>query len=171
MSERAQQVAPGNETEINIKRDKVMKKRTILRSIVAAVLLGGSTVILTAQESATPACPFGHERGYGRSLTPEQRAAHCAVAQQFISELRQKQADGTLTAEEQAWLQRAEQRGGMALTGKPRGGGAGKGQGLGQGKGEGKGQGKRQGLRDGTGPHHVDGVCPNGNVQRRGRGR
>jgi hypothetical protein len=144
-----------------------MKKRTIIRSMVAAALLSGSAAILTAQESNTPACPFGHERGYGRSLTPEQRAAHCAVAQQFMSELRQKQADGTLTAEEQTWLLRAEQRGGMALTGTPRGGGAGKGQGFGPGKG----QGKRQGLRDGTGPHRVDGVCPNGNVQRRGRGR
>jgi hypothetical protein len=144
-----------------------MKKKTIIRSIVAAALLCGSAAMLTAQESGTPACPFGHERGYGRSLTHEQRAAHRAVAQQFMSELRQKQPDGTLTAEEQTWLQRAEQRGGMALTGTPRGGGAGKGQGFGLGKG----QGKRQGLRDGTGPHRVDGVCPNGNVQRRWRGR
>jgi hypothetical protein len=148
-----------------------MKNKIIIRSIVAAVLLSGSAAILTAQENNTPACPFGHEPGYGRSLTPEQRAAHRAVAQQLISELRQKQADGTLTAEEQAWLERIERRGGMALTGTPRGGGAGKAQGLRQGQGQGKGQGKGQGLRDGTGPHHVDGACPNGNVQRRGRGR
>jgi hypothetical protein len=148
-----------------------MKSANMIRSIVAAVLLSGSAAILTAQENNAPACPFGHEPGYGRSLTPEQRAVHRAVAQQLMSELRQKQADGTLTAGEQAWLEQVERRGGMALTGTPRGGGAGKGQGLRQGQGQGKGQGKRQGLRDGTGPHHVDGVCPNGNVQRRERRR
>ncbi len=149
---------------------------TILKGIVIAALLSGSTAMLTAQENKTPACPFGHEPGYGRSLTPEQKAAHRVVAQQFMSELRQKQADGTLTAEEQAWLRRAEQRGGMALNGTPRGGGAGKGQGLRQGQGQGKGQGKRQGPRDGTGPRCPDGGCANGgcangNGPRHGAGR
>jgi hypothetical protein len=88
-----------------------------------------------------------------------------------MSELRQKQADGTLTAREQASLERIERRGGMAPAGTPRGGGSGNGQGLRQGQGQGRGQGKRQGFRDATGPHHVDGVCPNGNLQRRERGR
>ncbi len=148
-----------------------MKHTNIIKSIVAAALLSGSTAILTAQESPTPACPFGHQPGYGRSLTPEQKEAHRAVAQQFISELRQKQADGTLTTEEQAWLRRVEQRGGMALTGTPRSGGAGKGHGLRQGQGQGKGQGKRQGPRDGTGPRCPDGGCPNGIGPRHGGGR
>jgi hypothetical protein len=149
----------------------IMKMTTILKVIVIAALLSGSSAILTAQDNNTPACPFGHEPGYGRSLTPEQKAAHRAVAQQFMSELRQKQADGTLTAEERAWLQHAEQRGGMALTGTPRGGGAGKGQGLRQGQGQGKGPGKRHGLRDGTGPRCPNGGCPNGNGPRNGAGR
>jgi hypothetical protein len=112
--------------------------------------------------------------GRAQQVAPENETKdkiNRVVAQQFISELRQKQADGTLTAEEQAWLERIERRGGMALTGTPRGGGAGKGHGLRQGQGQGKGRGKRQGLRDGTGPHHVDGVCPNGNGPRHGAGR
>jgi hypothetical protein len=176
MSVRAQQVAPENETQIKINRVEPMKNKTIIRSIVAAVLLSGSAAIVTAQ-AAAPSCPFGHEPGYGRMLTPEQREAHRVVAQQLMAELRQKQADGSLTAQEQEWLARAEQRGGMCLTGTPRGPGHGKGQGLGQGKGQGNGkgrcqgagQGKRQGLRDGTGPRSTDGTCPNGNAPRRGR--
>jgi hypothetical protein len=154
-----------------------MKTTTILKSIVVAALLSGSATIATAQESAAPSCPFGHEPGYGRSLTPEQREAHRVIAQQLIAELREKEAAGMLTAQEQAWLARVEQRGGMCLTGTPRGPGHGKGQGLGQGQGQGKGkgrcqgagQGKRQGLRDGTGPRSVDGTCPNGSAPRRGR--
>jgi hypothetical protein len=163
---RAQQVALDNEMKFNLNREKAMKKKTIIRSIVAAVLISSSAAFLTAR-AAAPECPFGHEPGYGRSLTPEQKEAHRALAQQVMSELRQKQADGTLTDQEKAWLQRAEKRGGTCLTGTPRGGGAGKGQGLNNGRG----QGKRQGLRDGTGPHAVDGICPNGKTSRRGARR
>jgi len=142
-----------------------MKMTHLTRSIVAAVLLSGSATVLLAQNAANPACPFGHEPGYGRSLTPEQRAAHHAVVQQYLTELRQKQANGTLSAEEQAWLKQAEERGGRCITGTPRGPGAGKGlragQGAGKGPGPGQGAGQRhrRGLRDGTGPRHGDGTC------------
>lgn len=138
-----------------------MKTTTIVKAILAAVLLNGSATMLNAQTS-TPVCPFGHEPGYGQSLSPEQRAEHRAVMQQYIAELRQKQADGTLTAEEQTWLQQAEQRGGPCVTGAPRGAGAGKG----KCAGNGAGQGKRRGLRDGTGPRNASGACPLGRSPR-----
>jgi hypothetical protein len=122
---------------------------------VAAVLLSGAATILTAQ-TATATCPLGHQPGYGRTLTAEQKAAQCTEVQKLVAELRQKQAQGTLTTEEQAWLKQVEQRGGRCLTGTPRGPGGGKGQGAGLGAG----QGRRQGLRDGTGPRSANGTCP-----------
>lgn len=132
-----------------------MKTSTILKSILAAILLSGSATLLMGQ--TTPAaCPLGHPPGYGRTLTAEQKSAQCASVQKLVAELRQKQANGTLTAEEQAWLKQVEQRGGRCLTGTPRGPGGGKGQGAGLGAG----QGKRQGLRNGTGPRGVNGTCP-----------
>ena len=145
-----------------------MKITHIMKAIVAALLLSGSATVLLAQDAASSPCPFGHEPGYGRSLTPEQRAAHQAVVQQYLAALRQKQANGTMTAEEQAWLQQAQERGGRCITGTPRGPGAGKGlragQGAGKGPGPGQGAGQRhrRGLRDGTGPRQGDGTCPLG---------
>ncbi len=111
----------------------------IIKSIIVASLLGGSSLLATAQtQTATPVCPMGNEPGYCRTLTPGQR-------------------------------------GGMCLTGNPRGGrgagpgygngqGQGKGYCRGQGQGMGRGQGMRMGLRDGTGPRNADGACPNGNT-------
>jgi hypothetical protein len=54
---------------------------------VAEMLLSGSATVLLAQNAATPTCPFGHEPGYGRSLTPEQRAEHRAGVQLLVTEL------------------------------------------------------------------------------------
>ena len=142
-----------------------MKMNHLAKSLLTAVLLASPVSALRAQDAATSPCPFGHEPGYGRKLTPEQRAEHRAAMQQYLSELRQRQADGTLTAEEQAWLQQAEERGGRCITGAPRGPGAGKGVRAGQraGKGpragQGAGMGHRRGLRDGTGPRSADGTC------------
>ena len=140
-----------------------MKITNIAKSIVAAALLSGSVTILMAQ-TATTACPLGHQPGYGRSLNAAHKAEHRAAVHQVVAELRQKQAAGTLTAEEQAWLQQAEQRGGQCLTGTPRGPGGGKGPGVGNGAC----QRKRQGLRDGTGPRNADGTCPNDSAPQRG---
>ena len=75
--------------------------------------------------------------------------------QQSMIELRQKQANGTLTAERQAWLEQAGQRGGRCIAGTPRGPGAGTGVRAAQGVGKGH----RRGLRDGTGPRNGDGTC------------
>jgi hypothetical protein len=154
-----------------------MKTTTILKSIVAAALLSGSAAITErprkvlrphARSAMNPVTAGRSRPSNGRRIA--------SVAQQLIAELREKQAAGMLTAEEQAWLARAEQRGGMCLTGTPAAvPDTAKAQGLGQGKGQGNGkgrcQGKRQGLRDGTGPRSVDGACPNGTQPRRGRGR
>jgi hypothetical protein len=141
-----------------------MKTMTIIKSILAAVLLSSSMAILMAQ-AATPACPLGHEPGYGRTLTPAQKAEQCAAVQQLVAELRQKQAQGTLTAEEQAWLKQVEQRCGQCVNGKGWGSGAAKGQGACGGKGQGKGQ----GLCDGTGPRGGSGNCPLGNTPQGGK--
>jgi hypothetical protein len=139
-----------------------MKTTTIIKSVIAAVILCGSATILMSQ-SGTPACPLGHEPGYGRTLNAEQKAAQCTAVQQLVAELRQKQTSGTITTEEKAWLQKVEQRGGPCVTGTPRAAGTGKG----QGTCVGAGQCKRQGLRDGTGPRSADGTCPLGNTPQR----
>jgi hypothetical protein len=167
LSGTAQQVASDRETETTMEKANIMK--TLARLLAAFALLTATSTGLLAQ-TATPVCPLGNQPGYGRSLTPEQRAEHRAAMQAHVAEMRQKQADGSITAEEEAWLQQAEQRGGPCIMGTPRGPGGGKGLGAGKGKGNGQGQGKRAGLRDGTGPRCADGVCPNGNPPpRRGR--
>lgn len=143
-----------------------MKITTITKSMLAAVLLMGSATILMAQtataQTAKPTCPLGYEPGYGRSLSAEQRAQHRAAVQQLVAELRQKRTNGTITTEEQTWLQQVEQRGGMCINGTPRGCGAGRGPGAGNcaRTRQGQGQGQGRGLRDGTGPRSLDGTCP-----------
>jgi hypothetical protein len=121
--------------QTNIKND--MKTKLMLKAVTAAAMLGGATVGLLAQD-ATPACPFGYPPGTGQTLTPEQRADHIAVLQAKVQELRAKREAGTLTQEEQTWLEQVEQRGGYFRTGVPRGG-----------RGE---RASRQGLREGAEP-------------------
>ena len=137
---------------------------TITKSLLAALLLMSSATLLVAQTttpapSATTPCPLGYQPGYGRSLTPDQRVQHRAAVQKWVADLRQKQTNGTITAQEQAWLRQAEQRGGMCINGVPRGFGAGRGPGAGNCFGAGQGRGR--GLRNGTGPRSLDGTCPN----------
>lgn len=138
-----------------------MKTTHFLPTLVALLVLGGSSAVVMAQNRGE--CPFGHEPGYGRTLTPEAREEHRQAMQQLREELLAKRAAGTITAEEEAWLTRTERRGGPGLGNGPRGPGGGKG----PGPGMGKGQQKRQGLRDGTGPRSEDGTCPLGNPPRR----
>lgn len=158
-----------------------MNTNILHTSILAIALLAGSAASALAQsEAPVRDCPFGHPPGYGRDLTPEQRAEHRAAIQQTMATLRQKQTDGTLTAEEAAWLKNVEERGGPCVSGAPRGRGPGKGPGAGNGRrfrhgpgdgsgpgngqdagpGPGRGNGGRHGLRDGTGPRATDGTCP-----------
>ncbi len=142
-----------------------MKKTIILKSIIAAMLLVSSATVLLAQTTTAPTCPLGHEPGYGRSLTPEQRTAQRAVVQQLVNELRGKRAAGAITAEELAFLDQIEKRGGMCINGVPRGPGAGR------GPANGSGLGQRRGLRDGTGPRCANGTCAQGNTLAKGGGQ
>ena len=153
--------------------------KIITKSIVAAVLLSGGAMGLLAQSNPAPDCPLGHPRGYGRTLTPEQRATQQAAVQELVAELRVKREAGVITQEELIWLQQVERRGGQCLTGTPRGPGAGRGQGYGKGRGGRRGpgaghrahQGQRRGLRDGTGPRSQTGECPLGTTPQRRGGR
>jgi hypothetical protein len=140
-----------------------MKTSTIAKTLLAAVLLSGTGTVLLAQTPA-PACPLGQAPGYGRTLDATQRAEHRAAMETYVAGLRQKEAQGTLTADEQAWLQQAAQQGSPCVTGASRGPGAGKGCGVGQGNG----QRQRRGLCDGTGPRNAGGTCPNGQAGQRG---
>jgi hypothetical protein len=119
-----------------------MKATTLVTSIMAAMLLSGSATVLLAQTAATPTCPFGHEPGYGRTLTPEQRAVQRAAMQQLVTELRAKRDAGTATAEELAWLEQVEQRVGKCIGGPN--------QGRGQGPRDGTGNQYRQGRKAGS---------------------
>jgi hypothetical protein len=131
-----------NRAEAETKQTKIgndMKTKLMLKAVAAAAMLGGATVGLMAQDqNTTPACPFGYPPGTGQTLTPEQRADHIAVLQAKVQELRAKREAGTLTQEEQTWLDQVEQRGGYFRTGIPRGG-----------RGE---RASRQGLREGAEP-------------------
>lgn len=82
-----------------------------------AVLLGlaAFTADLSAQTNALPSL----ERGQGRGLTLEQRMQRRQLIQTTVTDLRAKEAAGTLTSEEQVWLSQAEQRGGFCITGTP----------------------------------------------------
>jgi len=128
-------------------------------------------------------CPLG-------TMTPEQQAECRQQRQTTLIQLRQKQAAGTLTETETAWLSRLEQTGGCCANGTPQGGhgtgpcdgtgpraqmgtcpmagnaatasasAAGQTVGKGQGRLSGRGQGIGMGLRNGIGPRSADGTCP-----------
>ncbi len=130
-------------------------------SLLTVLVLSLATLTVTSQatESPTPTvppCGLGQGAGGGgpgRNLTPEQRAERQKVMQAYVAGLREKKANNTLTADEAAWLQRAEERGGLCINGVPRGprGGFGA-QGLnGQGQGRGRG-GMGRGWCGGAGP-------------------
>lgn len=143
-----------------------MKPSILARSLALAGLLL-TTTALNAQGTA-PACPFGFQPGYGRTLGPEQRAAHQATLADYAAELRQKEAQGTLTEPERAWLDRQDRRGGACGVGAGAGCGlgkgprAGKGPGAGPGNGQGMGQRNRRGQRNGAGGCGNGGGCLNG---------
>ncbi len=124
-----------------------MKTITALLSGLILSVAALTTVSQAAdnQTPTAPPCGFGQGAGGGgpgRNLTPEQRAERQKVMQAYVAGLREKKANNTLTAQEQAWLERAEQRGGLCINGVPRGprGGFGA-QGM-NGQGQGRGQGR-----------------------------
>ena len=132
-----------------------MKVTRITKALVATVLLAGSTGLLIAQ-SVDATCPFGNEPGYGRNLTPAERG----VMLRYVDELREFQAAGMLTAEEQVWLEQFNQYRGACVSGARNRRGGGKGQGQRGGRG-GQRSGRRSGMGacDGTGPRSGDGTC------------
>lgn len=77
-------------------------------------------------------------------LTPEQLAERQQKVQATLADLRAKRDNGTINANEKAWLDRMEQAGGLCVNGVPRGGGRGAG----------------LGPRNGTGPRAQMGTCP-----------
>lgn len=139
-----------------------MKALKLAGLIMAGLVVSGSATMLKAQSNASPACPFGYEPGYGRTLTAEQRAEHRAALQQTIASLREKQASNTISAEELNWLQQFGNRGQGQGMGARRGqrGGWGRGGGNGMGNGNGMGYGWRRGWTDASGPR-----CGNPNAQ------
>ncbi len=125
-------------------------------ALAARVAQGAET-----DNPSTPPCPAGQgQGGPAWSMTPEQRAERQKAMQTYVAGLREKKANGTITAKEQACLDRMEQRGGMCVNGVPRGprGGFGapgaNGQGQGRGRG-GMGRGWRGGAGAGANP-----TCP-----------
>ncbi len=102
-----------------------MKPITLILALVAslAALVSVSQAADT-QIPAAPPCGFGQGMGGGGpgcNLTPEQRAERQKVMQAYVAELREKKANNTITPQEQAWLERAEARGGLCINGVPRG--------------------------------------------------
>jgi len=93
------------------------------------------------------------------TLTPEQLNARWQAVQQWVSSLRAKRDNGTITPQEKQWLEAMEQRGGLCINGIPRGpqgrsgmmgpGGAGYGFRGGRGQGFGQGPGAMAGPRMG----------------------
>ncbi|MGC8828977.1 MAG: hypothetical protein ACP5K7_05345 [Verrucomicrobiia bacterium] len=81
-----------------------------------------------------PNCPIYQKfGGPGWAMTAEQKLQRAQAVQEYIQELKKKQADGTLTPQEKQWLENMQNRNGMCINGVPRGPGGGKGMGAGQG--------------------------------------
>ena len=114
----------------SIRAEKSNMKAKILVSLMAAVLVTGSTITTAFGQngpSTSNACCWG-----GPPKTAEERAAR------------------------QAWCAQNCPNPGPCVTGQPRGWGFGRG----QGAMNGAGRGFRRGLRDGTGPRAAAGTCP-----------
>jgi hypothetical protein len=91
-----------------------MKMRIQCFTTVLAALVAMMAEV-PAQTNTLPSL----ERGQGLGLTSEQRIQRRELMQTTFTNLRAKEAAGTLTAEEQIWLSQAEQRGGFCITGTP----------------------------------------------------
>jgi len=117
-------------------------KKTIPSILALALIL--SALTLPAQNTPAPSPTPTWTPGPAWRLTPEQRAERQQKVQSFLADLRAKRDNGTINAQEKAWLDRMEQAGGLCVNGVPRGGG------------------QRAGLgpRNGTGPRAQMGTCP-----------
>ncbi|MCL5097753.1 MAG: hypothetical protein M1608_09565 [Candidatus Omnitrophica bacterium] len=115
----------------------------IVSLVMAAATLGLMAQTAPAQTATAPATVPAWTAGPAWSLTPEQLAQRRQMVQNTLADLRAKRDNGTITANENAWLGRMEQAGGLCVNGVPRGT-----------------QGAGQGLRNGTGPRAQMGLCP-----------
>lgn len=84
---------------------------------ITAVLAGLVALLadVAAQTNPLPSL----EIGQGLRLNFEQRVQRREQMQTTLAELRSKKAAGTINAQEQAWLDKAEERGGFCVTGVP----------------------------------------------------
>jgi len=132
---------------------------SIMTGFVLTIALLGVVSQATAQDDTTAQCPMGLGcgKGAGCNLTPEQRAERQQQCQAYVAALLEKKANGSITAEEAAWLEQMQERGGMCINGVPRGprGGFGAQGKAGQGCGMGGGKGHRWGQGAGANPN-----CP-----------
>jgi hypothetical protein len=140
-----------------------------MTALVAGLILSMATLTMVSQPAdtqtpTTPPCGLGQGMmgcgGRGCNLTPEQRAERKTTMQAYVAGLREKKANSTITPQEQAWLEQAEERGGLCINGVPRGprGGFGA-QGM-SGQRQGRGQG-RGGMGRGWGGGAGAGANPN----------
>ena len=151
--------------------------------VIIGLAFTASAVTVTAQNAAPiGGCGAGRKAGQkaldcpiaqgvpGWSLTAEQRAERQQLCQAAKAALQTKQANGTLTADEAAVLQKLEQCGGGGCVPGAGQNGMRRGPGIGKGMGQGMGQGAcgGQGRQDRTGPRNADGICP-GNPKATGR--
>ncbi|MGC8742712.1 MAG: hypothetical protein ACP5T0_02390 [Verrucomicrobiia bacterium] len=127
--------------------------KTLIRTMLLGVAIATITATgLTAAErqnrgqgagQGNPNCPIYQKfGGPGYAMTPEQKLQRAQAVQEYIKELKKKQADGSITPQEKQWLDNMQNRNGMCINGVPRGPGGGKGMGMGVGAGNGGGRGK-----------------------------
>jgi hypothetical protein len=94
-----------------------MKTKAFLKTWLAALCLAGLTTALMAADQNAPLPSL--EPGHGWFLTPQERMERQQQMQATVTELRSRLAAGTISAEEQAWLEQAEARGGTCINGTP----------------------------------------------------
>jgi hypothetical protein len=98
-------------------RNHNMKTENFRTTMLIATMSLTLNCALAATDAAANLPEIGP--GQGRGLDQAQRQIRHEQISGKLAELRQKKADGTLTADEQAWLTQLEQRGGWCVNGQP----------------------------------------------------
>ena len=117
--------------------------KTKIAFILGLALVAGALGV-QAQNTPAPSPSTTNTGGPAWRLTPEQRAERQQFIQATVLDLQARRDNGTLNANEKAWLDRMEQAGGPLVNGVAWGGGRGVG----------------LGPRNGTGPRAQMGACP-----------
>lgn len=113
-------------------------------SFILSLAFAAGVLAVQAQNTPAQSPSPTITRGPVWRLTPEQRAERQQFIQATVLDLQARRDNGTINANEKAWLDRMEQAGGLCANGVPRGGGRGAG----------------LGPRNGTGPGAQLGICP-----------